>query len=827
MERRVFLNTNSLAEYSPSGIMANMMAGARPIAGLDAHGDPTSDFSTIVMSGYMRVYTAGLSVLTFNGSATSITFPNSSVVVGSVSYDAGQNLTTLPVTINPTTSTGDVLQILVTGTKRTANSSIGTGVTNVKWQRPTAIAASTAHPIAEVYSRKPLAKYGPFAGLRVLNLVGTNDYPYTYGVSTFPQTMTTISKANRKLPGAMIQGPGAGVGQTDMALELINGLCNAAGSKDCWLPVPDLADDSWVLEALRIARWGSDGTNAHTGPAGPVTSANPNPQPSGGPLYVPLAGKLHLEWGNETSFTYGFPQFQRNIDAAKAYVAAAPGTTDLDWDGATDQYVLARRRIAQQTARLQGLAEQVFPGGKGTSYAIMLMCQDGNLGTLQPMLDYFDHLETVTGRAMSSYVDYGGHAFYEHLNSTVVDGSLTVDQLVGSGIGPISTIGQVAAILAPRGVGVAEYEGLLNSLEGDDGPTSQAVTADIRFARQARESLDRNFRAGANIIAVFQDCGASWGLGRNNDDPSHRFDYIAQGAIDWANNPTDGTLTTEPLPPLGQVTGVTIPAPIVPLIGGTTLQFVPNVVGVNGFIPTLDWVASTGYISSAGLASLPAPSSSSRQITYTARSVSNPGVSGSVTITVPAATGPAAPIVLNSSFEDPAGLTVGNNQINVGFRYPDSIPSGNAWIFTGAAGLAVDAADIARSNAATPFGNQLAFIELAGSISQAIAGWAAGSYTLAFQAAQRADGSAQVLQVQIDGVTVATITPGSTAWASYMTPAFTVAAGTHTIAIVSTSSSNYTALIDNVTLTLVGSATPVIPQSVGVGWIIRLLCRGS
>jgi hypothetical protein len=63
---------------------------------------------------------------------------------------------------------------------------------------------------------------------------------------------------------------------------------------------------------------------------------------------------------------------------------------------------------------------------------------------------------------------------------------------------------------------------------------------------------------------------------------------------------------------------------------------------------------------------------------------------------------------------------------------------------------------------------------------------AAGTYSLVFSAAQRANyqSSSQTIQVQVDGITVGTFTPGSASYTANTTASFTVTAGSHTIQFV-------------------------------------------
>jgi hypothetical protein len=106
-------------------------------------------------------------------------------------------------------------------------------------------------------------------------------------------------------------------------------------------------------------------------------------------------------------------------------------------------------------------------------------------------------------------------------------------------------------------------------------------------------------------------------------------------------------------------------------------------------------------------------------------------------------------------------------------------------------------------NPNAPEGTQVAFLQGTGSFSQAVAGWAAGSYVISFDAAQRGYGpSHQDFEVLVDGSVVATFTPSGTSYQSYSTAAFTVTAGSHTIAFqgLDSAGGDNTAFIDAVAI---------------------------
>jgi hypothetical protein len=188
--------------------------------------------------------------------------------------------------------------------------------------------------------------------------------------------------------------------------------------------------------------------------------------------------------------------------------------------------------------------------------------------------------------------------------------------------------------------------------------------------------------------------------------------------------------------------------------------------------------------------------------------------------------------ILTTARPDPAlaGLTVtggvvdagaavqgGGNQVPVvgdaGFKAPSAgpagsygsflyDPTGSPWAFAGSAGVAANGSGFTASNPAAPEGGQVAFLQGYGSFSQAVAGWAAGTYVVSFDAASRGGTQAEDFQVLVDGQVVGTFTPSGAAYQSYATAAFTVSAGSHTITFqgLDTVGGDNTALIDRIAI---------------------------
>ncbi len=145
--------------------------------------------------------------------------------------------------------------------------------------------------------------------------------------------------------------------------------------------------------------------------------------------------------------------------------------------------------------------------------------------------------------------------------------------------------------------------------------------------------------------------------------------------------------------------------------------------------------------------------------------------------------------------------------VGSGFQYR---PVGTPWTYTGTAGVSGNGSGFTAANPNAPEGTQVGFLQTTGSFSQTVAGIAAGTYQLSFQAAQRANfqASRQDFRVLVDGVAAGTFKPSGTSYSS-LTATFTVSAGSHTITFqgLDSAGGDNTAFIDNVRLTQVLAAS--------------------
>jgi hypothetical protein len=154
----------------------------------------------------------------------------------------------------------------------------------------------------------------------------------------------------------------------------------------------------------------------------------------------------------------------------------------------------------------------------------------------------------------------------------------------------------------------------------------------------------------------------------------------------------------------------------------------------------------------------------------------------------------APPVSLvNGGFETPA-LAAGAYQYN-------PAGSGMGWTFSANSGVQRNGS--AWGAASAPEGVQTAYVQNTGTISQALT-LAAGTYTLAFKAAQRAccvAPNVQPVKVTLDGAQIGSlVSPSSTSFATFSIVFNVASSGSHTIGFAGTDPSDKTTFLDAVTL---------------------------
>ena len=156
----------------------------------------------------------------------------------------------------------------------------------------------------------------------------------------------------------------------------------------------------------------------------------------------------------------------------------------------------------------------------------------------------------------------------------------------------------------------------------------------------------------------------------------------------------------------------------------------------------------------------------------------------------------AAPVLGDAGFEQPNAGQAGGF-----FSFTSPPPGSTPWTFTSVTGVPANNSGVSANNSgytqglpSAPEGGQVGFLQEHGSFTQVVDGWAAGSYQISFQAAQRVTDS-QDFEVLIDNTVVGTFTPTGSSYQTYTTAPFPVAAGSHTVTFQGLDDANGTSSI--------------------------------
>jgi fibronectin type 3 domain-containing protein len=207
-------------------------------------------------------------------------------------------------------------------------------------------------------------------------------------------------------------------------------------------------------------------------------------------------------------------------------------------------------------------------------------------------------------------------------------------------------------------------------------------------------------------------------------------------------------------------------------------------------------------------------------------------LSGHVKVTVSNDAGSTNAVVSGLFFDTPSSVSANSPLADGGFETPavgsgnyGYAPSGAPWTFTpqsgtNGSGISANGSDLTSGNPGAPEGQQIAFLQGDGSISQAVVP-GAGTYALSFWAAQQNNSpqsAQQDFEVLVDGSVVGRFTPPSAGvYTRYSTGSFPLASGPHTIEFLGLDSAggNNTAFIDDVKLGA-PPAWPAVPGSPSV-----------
>jgi hypothetical protein len=398
------VNLTGLADWSPQMLFADAMKESRRFgspgtpwdqsAAVDAGGWPTQDFGSVILDPAGGV-PDGSYALSFTGMAQKISPVACAAGIQNVAYDPATNTTTATVTV----SGQSTLDLAFTGTQRTPGSPLDSGLTNIHLMMPVSPGSATSYAPSVTFNAAAESLLGQFTTLRFMDYSATNGSPQA-------------NWSDRPLPSAAQFR----AGPWEYAVQLAN-----ETGKDMWINIPEQATNAYIASLANLINYGSDGVNPYTAPqANPVfPGLNPNL-------------KVYVEFSNEV-WNYAFPQAGQNLRAAAAEVAA--GNSPLNYDGTTNQYYWAERRVAERTVDISNIFRSVFGSGEMMTRARpVLEWQYGNSNNtagqaLNFLNNYYNNASgyhVSAGHPVSYYIWGGGGGWYFSVNNASGQGDVTV-----------------------------------------------------------------------------------------------------------------------------------------------------------------------------------------------------------------------------------------------------------------------------------------------------------------------------------------------------------------------------------------------------------------
>ena len=301
----------------------------------DANGWPKTDAGCMIWEGTGGHQ--GTYLVQFHGQAD-LTVQFDYAKFSDQKYDPATNVTTAAMTVAD--SGGQNFVLAFHNTKRTADSPVNTGVTNVCVMTPTSPGATAYFPYGSLFRPDLKKALRRFVALRFM--AGTNwNNSVTWTDVTHPDYSTQH----------FVRDGESGFEGNGMAWEFKVALANETG-KDLYVNVPETAGDEYVTKLAQLIKYGSDGHQPYT-------------SPQAHPVYPALNSNLnvYVEFSNEV-WNVGFQAFHQNYDAAQAAVKS--GTEEgkaLTFDGENDGNVLWNRRYALHTAHVSELFRSVWGDG--------------------------------------------------------------------------------------------------------------------------------------------------------------------------------------------------------------------------------------------------------------------------------------------------------------------------------------------------------------------------------------------------------------------------------------------------------------------------------
>lgn len=352
------MNVGGVADWEEARVFADAMKSARKWENLngteatvDANGWPTADATIIVHHGVNRFN--GTYKLSFTGNGTVVATKATNVQIVNKVYNAATNTTTADL-IQPV-SDANGLSLTFTG--------IAGGVKNVKLMRPLSPGSTQSYAVGTLFTDQYKAAIDRTDLIRTMDLSHTN----TSDEATWAERILPTNATYYKTRDSYTASTNGQHKNKSCPWEIIVALANET-NKDLWVCVPLNADANYVTQLANLIK---NGANGYAG------------------LKANL--KLYIEYSNELWNTApAFQQGVQNWELAKAEVAA--GGSNLNYDGETNDWYWAWRRIGKRTREIANVFKTTF----GASQM---------LSRIRPVLCWQQGAEQLTARQIFTFLE--------------------------------------------------------------------------------------------------------------------------------------------------------------------------------------------------------------------------------------------------------------------------------------------------------------------------------------------------------------------------------------------------------------------------------------
>lgn len=512
MEDRLYAD---LIRMSRNFMAVNTNGNGPGTVPVDANGWPTTDFSFYVWAGIDKMN--GTYALSFQGQAV---VSGNDIGNVTLSYDPATN--TSSGTFRYTDAASSYLFFNFAGTKRTAASATGTGVTQIKLMRPLTPGSTQTHPVSELFNRAAKAELMKFQVVRYMDYLGIVWSPLTTWTD---RPLPSWASFNRN-PGGIYGWEGIG-GPLEYVIRLSN-----ETATDPWVNIPAKATDDYIRNMALMLAYGSDGINPYT-------------SPQSNPVYPPLNPdrKIYVEYSNEV-WSSMFSAFADNCKAASDELMASAGNSPLNFDKSWNgvawiendpnynrnfDYDKCWRRIAKRGVEISNIFRSVFGDSvMGTRIRPELMTQQNNgqntlVAAARMMLGYYDNGEgdfvSIPHPPRYYFYGAGGSGYYSPVNPiTSLDGLFTDPGMTPNGSGWAPRLQRDAEIVAAMGLKRVCYEGG-PGLDTTNGPADTIFAQAVNDARMTTTVVDMHnswSSYGGELFVYYEFAGDyQWGFTGN------------------------------------------------------------------------------------------------------------------------------------------------------------------------------------------------------------------------------------------------------------------------------------------------------------------------